>query len=141
MNPSIAAHIHALLVMVDVVGLYLNIPQRDGINRVLAYRYKKIPEESVPIDHFRAFMYTILTHIYSIFHFAGRMFRQTKGTTNTLIIALISVITDHKKPFSFLNIVCVVQTCSYILTYPLALAFTVQAVMDEFIPVGTISNT
>ena len=69
---------NALLVTVDVVGLYLNIPQKEGIERVIKYHYDKFPDEVVPKNHLRAFMQTILKH--NIFHFAGKMFKQIKGT-------------------------------------------------------------
>lgn len=68
----------ALLVTIDVVGLYLNIPQQEGIDKVIKYHYSKFPLEPVPKNHLRAFMNIILKH--NIFHFAGQMYKQIKGT-------------------------------------------------------------
>lgn len=68
----------ALLVTLDVTGLYLNIPQLEGITRVLDYFYSHFPDETTPRHYLEALMRIILEH--NIFKFAGKMFKQICGT-------------------------------------------------------------
>ena len=68
----------ALLVTIDVTGLYLNIPQKEGIKRSLDKHYDYFPEEKGDRDKIASLMRIILEH--NIFEFAGEMYRQKCGT-------------------------------------------------------------
>ena len=68
----------ALLVTIDVTGLYLNIPQKEGIKRSLDKHYDYFPEEKGDRDKIASLMRIILEH--NIFEFAGKMYRQKCGT-------------------------------------------------------------
>lgn len=69
---------NALLVTLDVTGLYLNIPQEEGIRRTLDYHFTHFPHETMRRKTLHNLMRIILR--FNIFEFGGRMYKQTCGT-------------------------------------------------------------
>ena len=65
----------ALIVTLDVTNLYLNIPQTEGIQRVLNYHFQRFPNTNKYKSNMKSLMRIILEH--NIFEFADRMYRQT----------------------------------------------------------------
>ena len=67
-----------ILLTIDVSALYLNIPQEEGITRILDYFYTHFPDESFPRKSLHNCLKIILQH--NIFSFAGKMYKQILGT-------------------------------------------------------------